>query len=840
MDPFNSIPAEIRVQILLHLGTKPRVGTLVQASPAMFQQYRNSTEFVTRTMLAADLDEDVIQDAMAIILFPSLRTCDDSAFILRQHMNLWQSQKFTNPLLKPNTPGLKALERLHRRLLTYIEDYLAKATHPFPPRAYRCLPNLASCQSQLIFRGRVVSGGFDANDLNVFERRRIFRAFLRYELIGKINQLLWVHKIPYLEALGRLEGWSGLYQHMRGHECESLGCVYDYVKSLYGAMFVQCNDHNGYPLPDPPAEDGAPSSNSRYLGLLQPDNMYFCTDSSYGDLGFNDEDEDGPRDYDFFDVAVFGFDLVTSLVASAVSGCKGRERLYKWIERASRVYPGDGRNLQVAGHSSLNPEIHKRHEVTGICEKLWSEFEGSTDLLHNIYRQRAWAFFDDARFYPGHDIRPHLPTTDEVEEEPPSSFNNKRAYRRYGVLNYHYEPHGEEDTENNRGTDIDGPPPRRLAALEEIEWLLPFWWYCPTSHLEEGRLEELDVDLVNLGAFDDVQTLSNLESGVFDADLEEAGVLPSRRRCGFSPQHTSPDISLPLYKGSFSLLVLDSIMSVVAVAEGLGQLGRAIVDALLGDGKYEVLTHAVTKSEINAPVIQVDYNDVDTLASILEAQRVQIVISSIVTLGGGAPGLNLIQAAEKSAATKRYVPSFWAHDYPDEFKEYFFAKPKYDAIEALDSTSLEYTAFRIGWFTDYYVAPHVKSYIRPEGLFVDTENNAAAIPRSGTAPAVFTHSLDNEFVQIAEDVKGVKFKVTYDSKSSLEAGEITELPAHRSLYEHKPKDQLRALLSIYGRDFAMGGFNFEPPLLVNDLFPSIKPKTVQELVEEAWGRKEAS
>ncbi|KAF5009987.1 hypothetical protein FDECE_3824 [Fusarium decemcellulare] len=313
-------------------------------------------------------------------------------------------------------------------------------------------------------------------------------------------------------------------------------------------------------------------------------------------------------------------------------------------------------------------------------------------------------------------------------------------------------------------------------------------------------------------------------------------------------------------------------MPVVAVAGGSGQLGRAIVDALLVDGRYEVLvltrkTHAVTKSDVNAPVIQVDYNDVDTLASILEAQQVQIVISSIVTLGGGAPELNLIQAAEKSSTTKRYVPSFWAHDYPDEFKEYFFAKPKYDAIEALDSTSLEYTAFRIGWFTDYYVAPHVKSYVRPEGLFVDMENNAAAIPGSGTAPAVFTHSLDvarfvvaylqrprweksayilgdrltwNEFVQIAEDVKGVKFKVTYDSESSLKAGEITELPAHRSLYEHMPKDQLRALLSIYGRDFAMGGFNFEPPLLVNDLFPSIKPKTVQELVEEAWGRKAVS
>ncbi|KAM6527593.1 hypothetical protein FALCPG4_008649 [Fusarium falciforme] len=309
----------------------------------------------------------------------------------------------------------------------------------------------------------------------------------------------------------------------------------------------------------------------------------------------------------------------------------------------------------------------------------------------------------------------------------------------------------------------------------------------------------------------------------------------------------------------------------VAVAGGLGQLGQAIVDALLSNGNYNVLVltrkvPTVTESEINASVIAVDYNNIDALASILETHQVQIVISAIDTLNGSAPELSLIQAAEKSATTKRYVSSFWAHDYPDEFKEYFFARPKYDALKVLDATSLEYTAFRIGWFIDYYVAPYVKSHIRPEGLFVDMENNAAAIPGSGTAPAVFTHSLDvarfvvaylqlpkweksayilgdrltwNEFVQIAEDVKGVKFRVTYDSESSLEAGEITELPAHRRLYEHVPKERIQTILSIYGRDFAMGGFNFDPPLLVNDLFPSIKAKTVRELVEEAWGKKPA-
>ncbi|KAF4460371.1 NAD(P)-binding [Fusarium albosuccineum] len=187
---------------------------------------------------------------------------------------------------------------------------------------------------------------------------------------------------------------------------------------------------------------------------------------------------------------------------------------------------------------------------------------------------------------------------------------------------------------------------------------------------------------------------------------------------------------------------------------------------------------------------------------------------------------------------------------------------KLEVLRALDSTSLEYTAFVIGIFTDYYVAPHVKTNFGPQAIYVDAAHGKAAIPGSGKVPNQFVYSLDvakfvvaslalpkwdkrsyiigdrvtwNDFVAILEAAKGVKFDVTYDSVSSLAAGEITELPGHEELYKVVPKEQVRALLGLQGIIYEQGGFDYNPERSINDLFPSITPKSVRELAEGAWG-----
>ena len=81
------------------------------------------------------------------------------------------------------------------------------------------------------------------------------------------------------------------------------------------------------------------------------------------------------------------------------------------------------------------------------------------------------------------------------------------------------------------------------------------------------------------------------------------------------------------------------------------------------------------------------------------------------------------------------------------------ALAKLQAVDALKKTKLEYTLFANGWFLDYYGLPHVKSYFEPLTLALDVAGKAAAIPGSGDAPVVFTHTFDvAKFVSASLDL----------------------------------------------------------------------------------------
>lgn len=186
-------------------------------------------------------------------------------------------------------------------------------------------------------------------------------------------------------------------------------------------------------------------------------------------------------------------------------------------------------------------------------------------------------------------------------------------------------------------------------------------------------------------------------------------------------------------------------------------------------------------------------------------------------------------------------------------------------MEALKTTSLEWTAIANGFFTDFYVTPKVPSTMKPMPVFVDIESHSAALPGDGNVPVGFTHTTDvakyvaalvtapkwthhesiivgdkvtwNEFVKIAEDVSQTKFTVTYDSVEALQKGAITELPSYQKLYQFLPKEVLMGMLAAFGVMFDNGTFNLHPSAAqsLNQQFPTIKPKSVKELVHQAWG-----
>lgn len=60
----------------------------------------------------------------------------------------------------------------------------------------------------------------------------------------------------------------------------------------------------------------------------------------------------------------------------------------------------------------------------------------------------------------------------------------------------------------------------------------------------------------------------------------------------------------------------------------------------------------------------------------------------------------------------------------------------------LDKSGLEWTAFNVGWFLEYYGMLHVKTYNPQTTFVVDMANKAAAIPGTGKDLMTFTYSLD--------------------------------------------------------------------------------------------------
>ena len=77
--------------------------------------------------------------------------------------------------------------------------------------------------------------------------------------------------------------------------------------------------------------------------------------------------------------------------------------------------------------------------------------------------------------------------------------------------------------------------------------------------------------------------------------------------------------------------------------------------------------NAEKEKEIGARILPVDYTSIDALAKAFEANKVETVISTLGWPAGGELEFNLIAAADKSATTKRYIPSVWGMKASNEY-----------------------------------------------------------------------------------------------------------------------------------------------------------------------------
>nr|XP_036589052.1 nmrA-like family protein [Colletotrichum truncatum]KAF6800694.1 nmrA-like family protein [Colletotrichum truncatum] len=308
-------------------------------------------------------------------------------------------------------------------------------------------------------------------------------------------------------------------------------------------------------------------------------------------------------------------------------------------------------------------------------------------------------------------------------------------------------------------------------------------------------------------------------------------------------------------------------MGVVAVAGGTGGVGKTVVEQLLLDDSHKVFVLGrkaqASRSAKEADFLQVDYANIDALARILEDHNIDTVISTInlENDAGSQSQLGLIAAAEKSQATRRFIPSEFLTPMDEE-------DPKAGAgfggwvpnARALKKTNLEYIRISIGFFSDYWGMPRVKSNLKPFHWFLNMERGLAVIPGSGDDVFTVTYSEDlgraivalvnseerwpkegilrgdtisvNKLVSIAEKIRGSKLDVIYDSVEDLKKGNATLVHAPNA----EPENEAKANLAMVVQMIMAGACLL--PQDDRDLrkrFPDLHLTTVEGLLEAAWG-----
>ncbi|KAI0006353.1 NmrA-like family protein [Xylariaceae sp. FL0662B] len=330
-------------------------------------------------------------------------------------------------------------------------------------------------------------------------------------------------------------------------------------------------------------------------------------------------------------------------------------------------------------------------------------------------------------------------------------------------------------------------------------------------------------------------------------------------------------------------------MVVVAVAGGLGDLGRLITDALFETGKHEVYImsrkimqdtpHRVSPltGKRHLPIIQTDYSSEDFLVEKLAEKRVDVVISAIIMDCDSASDaqLRLIRAADRSSCVRRFIPSEFnvEYDVGDNVLPYPEKRFHIAARRELEKTStLEYAYVYPGMFMDYFGLPRVPSSLRPLCFFVDPAHGLAVLPGDAEARMSMTFTTDaarylaaaleleawprvlttaastvslNELVGLVEKNLGRKLEVRYEPVEKWLKREIVDLPTNVDIARRFPRrfprglDQLRPLIADLEAGVALGAFDFGKLDQHLDLVKVFEgrlpaPKHIEEVIEEAW------
>ncbi|KAJ5788369.1 hypothetical protein N7457_003359 [Penicillium paradoxum] len=305
-------------------------------------------------------------------------------------------------------------------------------------------------------------------------------------------------------------------------------------------------------------------------------------------------------------------------------------------------------------------------------------------------------------------------------------------------------------------------------------------------------------------------------------------------------------------------------MTVIAVAGGSGGVGKTIVEKLLESEFDIVILSRSAKQHYSSqkvPNVQIDYDDIPSMAHELERHTIHTIISAIglVSDETSQSQLNLIEAAERSASTKRFIPSEFSFVQTTELLpidpsiQYWL-----DAADRLKSSSLEYTRVIPGFFMDYWGMPHIQTHLQPFTFGIDISSGTAAIPGDGNNVICMTYTYDmatylvkaldldewpefsvivgdevtyNQVLSMAEEFTGKKFQVTYDTLEQIESGDVT-VPRQPDGMKSSA-EELKEMTALVSRLTVNNVFRL-PNDRLNTRFPAVKPIAMREFLQKAW------
>jgi hypothetical protein len=348
-----------------------------------------------RYVIIADLDVEMMQDALAILQFPKIGISVPADMKQWKYevpilMNNWARKTIHDPILEPgeNSQDLvHKIHKLHQRMLIYIQDYIRKATSRSLPQAYSSLPTIS--QGEASTSGQRLEEDFDLGKLGNSGRNRLFWAFLRYELMSKIRLYKSVVDRFYIPPL-ELERRRG--KLFRAWETEALLCVRTYSVYLHRAFFAQWPEAE---LPNVVLPHDSLPARSRLPFQM----LYLAIEWAY-------ESDRDMKDWlcVMTRLANFGFGLITQLILAIEARLDYHElseRIRAFADNIKRPCCCD------EVHKGLSRNFPKRRigdeETPGLFREILS-YHGSYYTIPmteaEMYRQRAWPFFNYARAHP--------------------------------------------------------------------------------------------------------------------------------------------------------------------------------------------------------------------------------------------------------------------------------------------------------------------------------------------------------------------------------------------------------------------------------------------------------